>query len=147
MIFYAPVRGFREVRDRAPLAGLALMALAQSARVFSGYSMADRKSKPDRAPVQRQWSASFFSPQSLLLLIAAVLVPIIAFVANIFERRGRFGLLLQQEYASLASTFLYALAIANLLTIPGCDFLQPERRSGTLRRAISSIRRSNGNLV
>lgn len=57
-----------------------------------------------------------------LLLIAAVLVPVIAFVANLFERRGRFGLLLQQEYASLASTFLYALAIANLLTIPVAIF-------------------------
>ncbi len=57
-----------------------------------------------------------------LLLIAAVLVPIIAFVANLFERRGRFGLLLQQEYASLASTFLYALTIANLLTIPVAIF-------------------------
>lgn len=59
-----------------------------------------------------------FQSAITLLLIAAVLVPIIAFVANLFERRGRFRLLLQQEYASLASTFLYALAIANLLTIP-----------------------------
>ena len=57
-----------------------------------------------------------------LLLIAAVLVPVIAFVANLFERRGRFGLLLQQEYASLASTFLYALTIANLVAIPVAIF-------------------------
>jgi tetratricopeptide (TPR) repeat protein len=51
-------------------------------------------------------------------LIGGILVPLIAFVANVFERRGRFSLLLQQEYASLASTFLYALAIANLIAIP-----------------------------
>jgi tetratricopeptide (TPR) repeat protein len=57
-----------------------------------------------------------------LILIGGVLVPLVAFVANIFERRGRFSLLLQQEYASLASTFLYALAIANILTIPVAIF-------------------------
>jgi tetratricopeptide (TPR) repeat protein len=51
------------------------------------------------------------------LLIGIVLVPLIAFVANIFERRGRLGLLLQQEYTSLASTLLYALVMANLLTV------------------------------
>ncbi len=77
MIFYAPLRGLREVRDRPPLAGMGLLA--------------------------------FISQLAF--------VPLIAFVANVFERRGRFSLLLQQEYATLASTFFYALAIANLISI------------------------------
>ncbi|MDQ2977141.1 MAG: tetratricopeptide repeat protein [Acidobacteriota bacterium] len=117
MIFYAPVRGLREVRDRAPLAALGLMALV-SQLIYS---------------VVTQWLAGnrtfiiggpgtiirlLFQATLSLLLIGGVLVPLIAFVANIFERRGRFSLLLQQEYASLASTFLYALAIANLISIP-----------------------------
>jgi tetratricopeptide (TPR) repeat protein len=117
MIFYAPARGLRDVRDRAPLPAIALMALASQVT----YSLI------------AQWLSGvnpfvFFGPgvvlrllfQSALalLLIAGVLVPIIAFVANSLERRGRFSLLLQQEYASLASTFLYALVIANLVTIP-----------------------------
>jgi tetratricopeptide (TPR) repeat protein len=116
MIFYTPARGLREVRDRAPLAAIGLMALGSQVLYF---------------PVT-QWLAGYrsfvfaptgvirllFQSSILLLLIGGVLVPILAFVANIFERRGRFSLLLQQEYASLASTLLYALAIANLLTIP-----------------------------
>jgi len=31
MIFYAPIRGLREVRDRAPLAGIALLAIVGGA--------------------------------------------------------------------------------------------------------------------
>jgi tetratricopeptide (TPR) repeat protein len=123
MIFYAPARGLREVRDRAPLAGIALMALISQV----AYS------------VVSQWLAGtpgghvmfigpgvviqlLFQSTLSLLLIAGVLVPILVFVANIFERRGRFGLLLQQEYASLASTLLYSLAIANIVTIPVAIF-------------------------
>lgn len=119
MIFYAPTRGLREVRDRAPLAGVALIALIS--QVAYG--------------VATQWLAGptgshvvfigpgvvfrlLFQSALSLLLIAGVLVPILVFVANIFERRGRFSLLLQQEYASLASTLLYSLAIANFITIP-----------------------------
>lgn len=117
MIFYAPVRGLREVRDRAPLAPIALMALVSQIAYFTA----------------TQWlsgSRSFilggpgavirvlFQSALSLLLVGGVLVPIIAFVANIFERRGRFSLLLQQEYATLASTCLYALVMANILAIP-----------------------------
>lgn len=122
MIFYAPVRGLREVRDRAPLAAIGLMALVSQLVYF----------------IITQWLAGnrsfiyggptavirlLFQSSLSLLLIGGVLVPIVVFVANIFERRGRFSLLLQQEYASLASTFLYALVIANILTIPVAIFL------------------------
>ena len=121
MTFYAPARGLREVRDRAPLAAIGLMALISQLVYF----------------IVTQWLAGtrtfifagpgvvirlLFQSALSLLLIGGVLVPIIAFVANVFERRGRFSLLLQQEYASLASTFLYALAIANILTIPVAIF-------------------------
>lgn len=117
MIFYAPARGLREVRDRAPLAAIGLLALGSQIVYF----------------IVTQWLAGdrnlifggpgavirlLFQSSLSLLLIGGVLVPIVAFVANVVERRGRFSLLLQQEYASLASTFLYSLAIANLLTIP-----------------------------
>lgn len=122
MIFYAPARGFREVRDRAPLAALGLMALISQVLYFLVTQwLAGNRSLGIAGPtaVMRVLFQSALS----LLLVCGALVPIIAFVANIFERRGRFGLLLQQEYASLASTFLYALTIANLVTIPVAIFL------------------------
>ncbi len=121
MIFYAPVRGLREVRDRAPLAAVGLMALiSQIVYLLSTQWLAGNRTFILAGPgtVIRLLFQSTLS----LLLIGGVLVPIIAFVANIFERRGRFSLLLQQEYASLASTFLYALVISNVLTIPVAIF-------------------------
>lgn len=117
MVFYAPGRGLREVRDRAPLAAVGLMALvSQLLYIFSTQWLAGNRILLSAGPglVLRVLFQSTLS----LLLIAGVLVPLIAFVANIFERRGRFSLLLQQEYASLASTFLYALVVANIVTIP-----------------------------
>jgi tetratricopeptide (TPR) repeat protein len=117
MIFYAPARGLREVRDRSPLVAVGLITLLSqlSYSVLTQWLAGNRiLSIAGPGLVIRLLFQSTIS----LLLIAVVLVPIITFVANIFERRGSFGLLLQQEYASLASTFLYALAIANVLTIP-----------------------------
>jgi tetratricopeptide (TPR) repeat protein len=117
MVFYAPGRGLREVRDRAPLAAIGLMALiSQLLHIVITQWLAGNRALIISGPgiVMRVLFQSTLS----LLLIAGVLVPLIAFVANIFERRGRFSLLLQQEYASLASTFLYALVVANIVTIP-----------------------------
>lgn len=121
MIFYAPGRGLREVRDRAPLAPIGFMALiSQLAYFVVAQWLAGNRSFVFGGPVAV--IRLLFHSALSLLLIGGVLVPIIAFVANVFERRGRFGLLLQQEYASLASSFLYALAIANILTIPVAIF-------------------------
>ncbi|MEP6922521.1 MAG: tetratricopeptide repeat protein, partial [bacterium] len=117
MVFYAPVRGLREVRDRGALAPAALLALfSQIAYLLVSQWLAN-----DRHLVFagfRVGAALLFQSAISVLLMAGVLTPIIAFVGNLFERRGSFGLLLQQEYAPLAATVLYVLAIANLLTIP-----------------------------
>jgi tetratricopeptide (TPR) repeat protein len=122
MIFYAPVRGLREVRDRAPLAAVGLLAfVSQVAYFIVSQRLAGNTSFVFGGP--RAVISLLFHSASVLLLVGGVLVPLIAFVANIIERRGRFSLLLQQEYASLASTLLYALAIANVVTIPVAIFL------------------------
>jgi tetratricopeptide (TPR) repeat protein len=116
MIFYAPVRGLREVRDRAPLTGIGLLAfISQVAYYTITQLLSGNRSFLWGGPgaVMRL----LFQATLSLLLIGGILVPLIAFVANIFERRGRYSLLLQQEYASLASTFLYSLALANLIAI------------------------------
>ena len=122
MIFYAPLRGMREVRDRAPLPGIALLAFfSQLAYYCVTQLLSGNRSFLWGGP--RAVLRLLFESTLSLLLIGIILVPLIAFVANAFERRGRFGLLLQQEYASLASTFLYALTIANLIAIPISLFL------------------------
>src|SRR6185295_13543984 len=116
MIFYAPLRGLREVRDRAPLAAMGLLAfISQLAYSTITLWLSGNRSFLFGGPgaVLRL----LFQATLSLLLIGGILVPLIAFVANVFERRGRFSLLLQQEFASLASSFLYALAFANLIAI------------------------------
>jgi len=116
MIFYAPLRGLREVRDRAPLAGMGLLAFISQLAYYSITQLLSGNRGflfgGPGAVVRLLFQATLS-----LLLIGGILVPLIAFVANVFERRGRFSLLLQQEYATLASTFFYALAIANLISI------------------------------
>ncbi len=117
MVFYAPGRGLREMRDRGALGLAALIALfSQAAYLLVTQYLSGEKILAFGGP--RAVGGLIFQAAISLLLIAGVLTPLIAFVGNLFERRGSFGLLLQQEYASLASTVLYALAIANLLTIP-----------------------------
>jgi tetratricopeptide (TPR) repeat protein len=108
MIFYAPVRGMRGMRDRGSLAPVAVIAfLGQFAFGFfakrfagvSGVSIA-----PD-----------LFHAAKIIAIVAIVLIPILTLVANIFERRGSFRVVLTQEYAPLAASVLYVLTAANLL--------------------------------
>src|SRR6266850_1361629 len=113
MIFYAPVRGLREVRDRAPLAPAALVALTAHALFFLcitflylGYLANPRRPSTIFSVVVQSASS--------LVIIALVFCPLALFLSNLFERRASFRLRLQQEYAPLASTMFYALTASSL---------------------------------
>jgi tetratricopeptide (TPR) repeat protein len=60
---------------------------------------------------------------SCLVLVALVFSPLAIFIANLFERRGSFRLLLQQEYSPFTSSLFYASSasalIAFIITIAG----------------------------
>ncbi|HYJ48101.1 MAG TPA: tetratricopeptide repeat protein [Pyrinomonadaceae bacterium] len=117
MMFYAPARGMSEVRDRSPLLlSLLLALLAQTA-----YAFFTQWQFLDVALAVRGPSIIFlilFQSVLPLLFLAIIFVPTLALLANIFERRGSFGLVIRQEYAPLASTVFYAWATANLIAIP-----------------------------
>lgn len=116
MIFYAPVRGMREVRDRGTLGPVLLIAfLTQIAYVLSAQWLSGNRTFILAGPSFIAGVA--FHSATSLLPVAIVLVPFTALIANMFERRGSFGVVLQQEYASLASVLFYAFAAANLATI------------------------------
>ncbi|MCA1555654.1 MAG: tetratricopeptide repeat protein, partial [Acidobacteria bacterium] len=111
MMFYAPARGMRLVRDRAPLGMAALIALVTHG-VYSLYT---------------EWQGMMgllllrdilISSALSVLFVALIFVPITIFIANLFERRASFGLMIQQEYAALASTLLYSWAAAGLAALP-----------------------------
>lgn len=108
MIFYAPVRGMRGMRDRGSLAPAVLIAfLGQFA---FGY-------------VVKRYAGAYgygivwelFHTAKIIAVVAIVLVPILTLVANMFERRGSFRVVLTQEYAPLAASLFYVLTAANLL--------------------------------
>jgi tetratricopeptide (TPR) repeat protein len=115
MIFYAPLRGMREVRDRGTLLPAIVCAYSsQVIYVFTIQWLAGDKSFITRPPVL---AANLFQAATSMLPYAVVFVPLLALMSNVFERRGSFGLVLQQEYASLASVIFYVLIAANLVTI------------------------------
>jgi tetratricopeptide (TPR) repeat protein len=111
MIFYAPLRGMREARDRGallPAAGCAY--LSQLAYVFAVSWLAGNRGLFARPAAL---AGTVFQSAASLLPIALVLVPILALCANLFERKGSFGVVVRQEYASLASVLFYVWVAAN----------------------------------
>lgn len=116
MMFYAPARAMSEVRDRAPLAPAMLLALiAQVGYIFyTQWSFLN----PIVLRAPSILFAILYQSFILLLLIAVIFVPVIILLANLFERRASFGLVIQQEYAPLASATFYAWTAANLAAIP-----------------------------
>ncbi len=105
MIFYAPVRGMREMRDRGSLAPVAFLAFLSQA----AYNVVTRKFAGARV------SPDLFQAAMFVVVIALILVPILTLVANTFERRGSFRVVLTQEYATIASMIFYALIAANIV--------------------------------
>jgi tetratricopeptide (TPR) repeat protein len=110
-MFYAPGRAMAEARDRAPL-GQAVVAALAAHGAYMLYVV--WPFLPGGAGV----AAAAWGVAGSLLFTAIVFVPVVIFVANIVERRAGFGVALQQEYAPVASTLLYARAAASLLSLP-----------------------------
>lgn len=117
MMFYAPARAMREVRDRAPLAVSILLALlAEVAYVF--FTQWQVLNLERIVPGPSILFLILFQAVVPLLFITIFFVPTLILLANLFERRGSFGLIIQQEYAPLASTTLYAWTVAFIIAIP-----------------------------
>lgn len=118
MMFYAPVRALKEVRDRGVLTPPALLALITQALFF--YLMVSLYARDTIAALTAPWAFYSLLLQSAgaLLLVALIFAPVVIFVANLFERRGSYRLVLQQEYAATTSTLFYGLAASGLLVSP-----------------------------
>ena len=108
LIFYSPMRGMREMRDRGSLAPVALIAfLSQAAFNFVTERFAGA------APGGGVF-ADLFQAATSVVLVAVVLVPILTLVANTFERKGSLRVVITQEYAPVAATMFYVLTAANI---------------------------------
>jgi len=114
MIFYAPVRGMRGMRDRGSLAPVAVIAfLGQLAYVVVTKKFAGLPTIGSGGSTYTE----LFEAAKYVVLIAIVLVPILTLIANLFERRGSFRVVITQEYASVAATMFYVLTAANIFSL------------------------------
>lgn len=110
MIFYAPLRGMREVREQslAPVAFFAFFVQAAYSFLTDSFSGVGYRGRI---------FSELFSSAITIVLIAVVLVPILTLVANTFERRGSFRVVITQEYAPVAATMFYVLTVANVISL------------------------------
>ena len=114
MIFYAPVRGMRQIRERGSLAPAALFAfLGQAAYSF----VTDQFSGAPTFTTAGRVMLDLFEAAKIVGVLAVVVVPILTLIANTFDRRGSFRVVITQEYAPVAATMFYVLTIANVISI------------------------------
>ncbi len=142
-LFYAPARAMAVVRERAPLGFAALLAfIAQVA-----YAVVTQWFYLSRALSLGAGFAVFGvvrEAAGVLLLLACAFVPLLVLFANLFERRGNFGLVLRQEFAPLASTIYYAWATAHVVALP---LLWLARRGGMEAENIEQVRQLWSNIA
>jgi tetratricopeptide (TPR) repeat protein len=111
MTFYAPLRAMRGMRDRGSLAPVALIAfLSQAAFNFV-------TEKFIGAGIGGGLFSDLFRAAKVVAIIAIILVPIFTLIANTFDRRGSFRVVITQEYAPLAASLLYVLTAANIFAM------------------------------
>jgi tetratricopeptide (TPR) repeat protein len=115
MIFYAPLRGMRAVRDRALLAPAIFTAiLSQFLYVVVSHLLSGNRSLLSSGLLV---TVALFQSGLVLVPVALFLVPLLTLVANLFDRRGSFGVVITQEYTSTASVVFYLLTAVNLAAI------------------------------
>ena len=113
MIFYAPVRGMRQIRERGSLAPAAFLAFLGEL----SYSVITNKFAGVGAAGGRMMLAEIFHAAVIVVVVAVVVVPILTLVANTLDRRGSFRVVITQEYAPVAATMFYVLTAANVISI------------------------------
>jgi tetratricopeptide (TPR) repeat protein len=111
MVFYAPLRGMREARDHGSLFPTALLAfISQLAYSFVISKLSSSTAWNSSGSIWRE----IFQDVGFVVVIAVVVVPILTLVANLFDRRGSFRVVMTQEYAPFVATVFYMLVVANV---------------------------------
>ena len=112
-IFYAPLRGMRQIREQGSLAPAAFLAFL----VEVAYSFITDKFAGVGPARGSMLVSEIFQAAILVVVLAVVVVPVLTLVANTFDRRGSFRVVITQEYAPVAATMFYVLTAANVLSI------------------------------
>ncbi len=139
-LLWQPLAAARQIRDRAPVgfafgaAWLMTCLYALIGSLLLNYAQsASRNGIAMPRAVGRHALTSLLSAGNLyvvalaaamiVLFVAVVYVPFVILVANLFERRAGFRLVLREEYAATVSCTLAALAVALLVTLLPAVFI------------------------
>jgi tetratricopeptide (TPR) repeat protein len=120
-LLWQPMTAIRHLRERAPVAfavGAAWTASALHALVTSllvRYAQGEDLAATGLL-TGGLYNAAMFGLMEVLF-VAAIYVPFAVFLANLFERRATFSLVLREEYAATAACTLSAWAMALLVTL------------------------------
>lgn len=145
-LLWRPMTAIKRLRDRAPVAfavfaaWLAVLLYWVVASALIGYAQGGRWS--DEAPIDGQFESWFQALSGTLttaammavmvvLFVAVVYTPFAILIANLFERRASFLLVIREEYAGVVSCSLLSLAGSLLAPLPAALLIGLQ--SGRLR--------------
>ncbi len=133
-LLWQPLTAMRKLRDRAPVgfalgvAWLTMLIYALIAPTLIEYAQGGGRLRPVARSalvmpvgVIEVWfgqiSRAAMASAMIVLFVAVIYVPFTILVANLFERRASFSLVIREEYASTVSCTLSALTISLLVTL------------------------------
>src|SRR5262245_34251152 len=140
-LLWQPITAAQRLRERAPVGFAVASALLMMLLYVMAGSMLTQYAQDGaggRAPAydpeigggavpgwQLFGTLSSSAPLAVMivLFVAAVYTPIAILIANLFERRASFSLVIREEYASVVSCSLLSLAAALLVTLPAAVFI------------------------
>ncbi|HKQ76202.1 MAG TPA: tetratricopeptide repeat protein [Blastocatellia bacterium] len=149
-LLWQPISATQRLRERAPVgfavfaAGLATMLYATTASMLIEYmqdAWEDHSGGNGRLEVSGSgpigWlffgnlASSAKAAVMVVLFVAVIYVPFSILIANLFERRASYSLVIREEYASVASCTLFSLTAALLVALPAAIIIG--RQSAALR--------------
>ncbi len=136
-LLWQPVSAVRTLRERAPVvfavvaAWVAAWVYSMVAVVMASYVQAGGKLQTNAALGSATYGARSFLAAALIgnsiraamtafmivLFIAVIYVPFVILIANLFEQRASFSLVVREEYPAMASCALLSLAVSLLATM------------------------------
>src|ERR1051326_452106 len=128
-LLWQPMTAIKHLRDRAPVifavgaawASSVLSALVPALRAQSTAASRLQYTQEGEVAAISTLTSGFYSAAMMglmaVLFVAVVYVPVAIFIANLFERRASFSLVVREEYAATASCVLSSLAMALLVTL------------------------------
>lgn len=136
-LLWQPISAIRTLRERAPVAFAVVSAWLMTwiysmvAVAMAGYVQAGGRPQLTAEMASPAYGARSFlaalllgnsiraamSAMMIVLFIAVIYVPFVILIANLFEQRASFSLVVREEYAAMVSCALLSLTVSLMVTI------------------------------